>query len=231
MSAKIIFLEGPNYCGKSTIIKALLSELLHHQNKTVYTTCEPGGDLFGTEIRKLLLDKELNDACKMAYQCRRLLYAASHTQLLQTLEEKINEYDYIIVDRYNPISDLIYGPMQLVRRNEREMQLEKSKLVYQTFDNKILKDNAAFIFLDISLSVLRTRIADRNVSENKLYDYKSDAFKEHIWACYTSLMDDLATLPNYSKYKFFIPNDNIHIVNAEDEASRVAKEIIRLISE
>jgi thymidylate kinase len=229
MSAKIVFLEGPNYCGKSTIIKAL-TEILSNEGKKVYGTCEPGGNLFEDGIRRLLLDKELNDKCEMDYTCRRFLYAAAHAQKLKELKEKIPEYDYIIVDRYNPVSDLVYGMMS--KSKEEKGPYKKyliSQNIFSSFDHSFLKDNATLIFLEISLETLNDRIKARNTTENKIYDYEDLDFKIGIRDNYYYLAHSLKN-NRTNIYKDFVPFNDVHIVNANRSANEVARDVIRLLA-
>lgn len=232
MTIKIIFLEGPNYCGKSTIIK-LLTNFLKGKDKAVYTTREPGGDLFGEEIRRILLDSGLHKECKMDYTCKRLLYAASHTQMLSGLKEIINKYDYIIIDRYNPVSDLIYGPMSFKTMKDREFFRAKSESIFNIFDNDFMKKSAAVIFLDINERVLKSREIERNTSENKIYDFESFGFKKDILYRYKELSEMTCSNANgvtNDKYKLFLPFDHVLRVDANGNEEDIMDEIVNVLS-
>ncbi|MDF2841724.1 MAG: tmk [Herbinix sp.] len=229
MSAKIIFLEGPNYCGKSTITKAL-TEILDNEGRSFYTTYEPGGNVIGDGIRTLLLSKEINDKCEMDYTCRRLLYAASHSQMLSEFRVKLNDYDYIIVDRYNPLSDLIYGPMDESDPVAHMKKMIKSENIFSVFDNDFIKDISALVFLDISEDTMKVREATRNTTENKIYDYKGWQFKQTIRDRYEYLSNDLINNLD-CPYKSFAPIKNIFMVDANGEAKEVARKIMDLLSQ
>jgi thymidylate kinase len=226
--AKIFFLEGPNYCGKSTITKAL-TNIIDDMGKSFYTTFEPGGDEIGMAIRDTLLNKELNEKCEMDYTCRRLLYAASHAQMLQDLRKKIYQYDYIIIDRYNPISDLVYGPMEKDSDENFKRKLNLSKLIFGTLNNEFLIPYSYLFFLDISIETLKERDLKRNTKEHKLYDYKDFAFKESIWMRYKLLSKDLIENTEKSVYRDFLRMSGVHLIKADGEANEAARKIMELV--
>ena len=91
MLGKFITLEGPDGCGKSTIM-ALIREHLEREKVDFIQVREPGGTNIGEKIRELILDK---DHVEMADETESLLYAASRSQLINekvkpSLEEGIN---------------------------------------------------------------------------------------------------------------------------------------------
>jgi thymidylate kinase len=226
MPAKVIFLEGPNYCGKSTIIKAL-AKIFEKENKSFYTTIEPGGDALGMEIRRLLLDKDTCANYEMDYTCRRLLYAASHAQMLKDLRKKIEEYDYIFVDRYNPMSDLVYGVMSEDDPAERIKKIQKSRNIFHTFDNEFLKEISTLIFLDISIETMEQRDKMRGTTENKIYDYEGWNFKLAIHSRYKYLSDNL--MKEDCPYNEFVPFNRILTVDTND--AYAAERIYNLLQE
>lgn len=234
MTAKVIFLEGANYCGKSNIIR-LLEDELKKQNKKVVSTREPGGDQIGESIRKILLDKDLNTKYEMDYICRRLLYSASHAQLLSYLKSAISEYDFILVDRYNPVSDFVYGPMSSIEiwnnvssfeDYQNFMRLNKKFFkIYEVFDNEFLKDIGYLFFIDISEETLVKRNNKRGTTENKLYDYRDLAFKKDILAKYKFF----ARSYNQGELKKIFPFSKIFVINNDNSSQEATSEIIKII--
>ncbi|MBO4674691.1 MAG: dTMP kinase [Elusimicrobiaceae bacterium] len=96
MKGKFIVLEGPDRCGKSTQAK-LLSQWLQEQGKPVLLTREPGGTPTAEEIRKVVLDPEL-DVRPMA---ELLLYEASRAQHTQEkILPALQEGKIVICERY-----------------------------------------------------------------------------------------------------------------------------------
>lgn len=97
MKGKFITFEGPDGCGKTTIVEMIYKKLEDLGYKVIKTR-EPGGTDISEKIRDLILDVN-ND--EMSPRCEALLYAASRSQ---HTEEKIIPYlnkGYIVLcERY-----------------------------------------------------------------------------------------------------------------------------------
>lgn len=78
MKGKLIVLEGPDRCGKSTQAKLLLNTLLEH-GKEVILTREPGGTETAEKIRQIVLEPHLN----VLPMAELFLYEASRSQHTQ----------------------------------------------------------------------------------------------------------------------------------------------------
>ncbi len=94
---KFVAIEGPDGCGKSTIVDKL-KEHFEKRNSNIKFTREPGGTEIGEKIRGILLDPE-NIA--MTEYTEAYLYAAAR---LQHTEEfiipNLNSGCHVISDRY-----------------------------------------------------------------------------------------------------------------------------------
>lgn len=97
MKGKFITFEGPDGCGKTTVVDMIYKKL-ESLGYRVIKTREPGGTDISEKIRDLILDVN-ND--EMSPRCEALLYAASRAQ---HTEEKIVPYlnkGYIVLcERY-----------------------------------------------------------------------------------------------------------------------------------
>lgn len=97
MKGKFITFEGPDGCGKTTVVDMIYKKL-ESLGYRVIKTREPGGTDISEKIRDLILDVN-ND--EMSPICEALLYAASRAQ---HTEEKIVPYlnkGYIVLcERY-----------------------------------------------------------------------------------------------------------------------------------
>ena len=91
---KVFFIEGPDYSGKTTLIKNL-SNYFKSNGRRVAIFREPDG-----EFRKMLLDKDSN----LSFATRRALFAADHLQTLDTIYQSRDKYDYIFVDEVQFLS-------------------------------------------------------------------------------------------------------------------------------
>ena len=78
LSGKFIVFDGPDGCGKTTQMKALISKLTAADQKTRRLR-EPGGTPIGEQIRNLLLSTK----SEMDVHCEMLLYMASRAQLVR----------------------------------------------------------------------------------------------------------------------------------------------------
>ena len=121
---KLITFEGIEGAGKSTQIK-LLSDYLMSLGFTVSAYREPGSSDSGEEIRKILLNKEL----EISNITELLLMFASRSELVQSHIQN-SKTDFVLLDRYYHASiayqgfgrgiylDSIYlNLQQLVRKN------------------------------------------------------------------------------------------------------------------
>ena len=97
MKGKFITFEGPDGCGKTTIVEMIYKKLEDLGYKVIKTR-EPGGTDISEKIRDVILDVNNNE---MSPRCEALLYAASRAQ---HTEEKIIPYlnkGYIVLcERY-----------------------------------------------------------------------------------------------------------------------------------
>lgn len=104
---ELIIVDGPDFAGKTTVIKHL-EQLLKKQEKKVITTFEPGSNIVEkrhyslcNEIRKQLLTKKHDDNAEA------LLFAMSRYFHTLDIVEYLKDGYYVICDRYF-LSSLAY---------------------------------------------------------------------------------------------------------------------------
>lgn len=105
---KFIVFEGPDGCGKTTILD--LVEKYFVENKINYIrTREPGGTSLGEEVRKIALTSKFN----ISPMTEAFLMATSRSQLVDELIKPGIENSNVLTDRF-VLSSLVY---QGVARN------------------------------------------------------------------------------------------------------------------
>jgi dTMP kinase len=96
-SGKLIVLDGPDGCGKTTQTK-LLVDWLKKQGVAVETFREPGGTDIGEKIRQILLNPE---HIAMGTETEVMLYMAARVQLWQEkAAPALKENKCVILDRW-----------------------------------------------------------------------------------------------------------------------------------
>lgn len=91
-----ITFEGPEGAGKSTQLGCLVARLQAAQ-RPVAVTREPGGTPFGTRVREVLLDPELDMHALPEF----LLYSASRAQLVEdVIRPALGLGEIVVCDRY-----------------------------------------------------------------------------------------------------------------------------------
>ena len=96
-----ITFEGPDGCGKTSIIN-LLKEYYKNNEKIIFTR-EPGGTKISEKIREIILS---NDNSEMSARTEALLYSASRAQHIDELiKPNLEKGNVIISDRFVLISD------------------------------------------------------------------------------------------------------------------------------
>lgn len=89
---KLIAIEGPNFSGKTTTIKKI-EKILVRKGYTVYKTKEPTSTPLGDYVR----GKE-GEYDKLTYAF--LIFADRSNHIESEIKPKLNEYDFVITDRY-----------------------------------------------------------------------------------------------------------------------------------
>ena len=97
LSGYFVVFDGPDGCGKTTQLKALITRL-ETEGIKVRRLREPGGTAIGEQIRKILLSPE-NEA--MDVRCEMLLYMASRAQLVyEQIKPALAAGECVVSDRF-----------------------------------------------------------------------------------------------------------------------------------
>src|SRR5690242_15634814 len=89
-----ITFEGTDGAGKSTLIRHL-ARSLRRQGHALQITREPGGTALGNQIRRLLLQKDMNSWTEL------FLYEAARCEhLAKTIRPALAQKKIILCDRY-----------------------------------------------------------------------------------------------------------------------------------
>jgi dTMP kinase len=104
---KYVGVEGPDGCGKSTLVAGLSEEIVAAGFDVIQTN-EPGGNPLGKKLRAILKDPEMQAVThpltrRMIFEADRITQQALVRQWLE-LEER-----YVISDRHCPVSNTAYG--------------------------------------------------------------------------------------------------------------------------
>lgn len=139
-----ITFEGPDGCGKSSVIK-VIKEKLENDGYEVIVTREPGGSPIAEQIRKVILDVNNTD---MDYMTECMLYAACRAQHLKDIViPALKNNKVVICDRFVDSSYVYQG---VVRGLGLERVVKINELVVKEYmpDLTICIDLASEICLD-----------------------------------------------------------------------------------
>lgn len=106
MKGKLIVIEGPDGCGKTTQAEMLVEYLKSREfSPPVVAVREPGGTAVGEAVRKVLRDPGLSG---MSVETEMFLYMASRAQLVQEIiEPALAKGKIVVADRFL-LSTVIY---------------------------------------------------------------------------------------------------------------------------
>lgn len=151
-----ITLEGLDFCGKTTIAKALKARL-EQEGKQVVLTREPGGTPIAEKIRTILLDKE-NAA--MTDETEALLYAASRAQhYAEKILPALKEGKIVICDRW-------LGSSLAYQGWARSLGVDAVKMI-NDFGIRGARPDFQF-YIDVPLEVRRQRAIARGGDKDRL---------------------------------------------------------------
>ena len=151
---KFITLEGVEGCGKSVQLR-LLEEELRRRNVAFITTQQPGGTLFGRELRQILLHK---DGAKREPVAELLLYLADRYQhLKEVIEPALVRGLHVICDRYHDATLAYQGHARGIG----------FKTVDQLAEILQLRVPHLTLVLDVEVEVGLKRACERNQREHR----------------------------------------------------------------
>ena len=192
---KIISFEGIEGVGKSTQIDLLYDYLLN-AGKTVKKFREPGSTIPSEKIRNILLDAKIT----LTSQTELLLMYASRSELVAN-EILLNQYDFILLDRYFDAS-----------------------MAYQGYGRNLDKDfiNSLKTFInapDPDLTILL------DIDPVKGFERKSEDSMDRIESSGLKFFNDVRN--GYLELANQYPR--IKCVDAEKDANTISLEVINLV--
>lgn len=198
-----ITFEGPDGCGKSTILKEVY-EVLVDMDIPVIKTREPGGTRISEKLRNIILDennKELTDVTES------LLMAASRSQHVEELIiPALNEKKIVLCDRF-VLSSLVY------QGYARDLGIDE---IYELNEFATLGTKPDMIlFFDVTEDNLLSRRKERNTSDR--LEKEELSFHKKVYKGY-----------NYIKEKYQ-GDENFYIVDANKDISEVTSYCISII--
>ena len=201
MKGKLIVFEGGEGSGKSTMVNKTYN-YLKDKGVDCIKSREPGGTLFGNDIRDILFNKDYS--CTLDEQTKLYLFeAARREHYLNIIKPALDAGKVVLLDRF-VLSALVL--QNTGNTNEIDM-LNDLSTNYVKID--------ATIILDINPKIA----IDRIKSNNRETNYNDE--KPIEW--HMKVRNMLIYL-GMAIHKF-----NSHIVNAEKDKDEVFKDVIKII--
>ncbi|BFT66455.1 MULTISPECIES: dTMP kinase [Parvimonas] len=171
-----ITFEGPDGCGKTSIIN-LLKEYYKNNEKIIFTR-EPGGTKISEKIREIILS---NDNSEMSARTEALLYSASRAQHIDELiKPNLEKGNVIISDRF-VLSSLAY------QGGGRELGVENVKKINDFAINGVNPDMVIFFYVDPLTTLKRKSLSD----EADRLELSGDNFHSRVYNTYMELLEEM----------------------------------------
>lgn len=193
---KIIHVEGPDGCGKTTQAK-LVVEWLNKQGYHAKFARQPGTTKIGERMRSLLFDSPDIETDNMT---KRLLYAASHVSLMHEVYQNKDPETIWIIDRYVPVSNLIFGAYG------DELNADFVKNLNGTHALPLFPDLIIIYTVTEQTMLKRIEIREAAKGDTNFYDFKDLSFKKRIRQGYEVVKDHL--LPTEQSLLRYLPAES-----------------------
>lgn len=200
MKGKFILFEGPDGCGKSSMVEATRRHLEVKGMEAVFVQ-DPGGTPIGQQLRKVLLNKDNAEMCAMT---ELLLYVASRAQLVaETIKPALDEGKTVIADRFF-LSTLVYQGVA------GAMPEEQLKEIVKLGTESVKPDHV--ILLDVPADIGLARVG----KERDRMELKGLRFFEEVRQRYLGYADAM-------------PESRLTIVDAARPILEVKKDVLDLL--
>lgn len=170
MAGLFITLEGIDGAGKSSHTDWLVN-FFKERGKEVVLTREPGGTEFGEDLRKLLLQKKMNQTTEVL-----LMFAARQESVEQIIKPALNANKVVISDRFTD-STMAYQGGGRAYPIERIQQL--AKWVHRDTQPQLT------LLFDVPLEVARARLSATRVMDR--FEKEQESFFRAVQAMYLNL--------------------------------------------
>lgn len=200
-----ITFEGPEGCGKSTVIKEIVSKL-EKEGKKIVLTREPGGTPIAEEIRNIILDKK---NVEMDPLTEALLYAASRRQhLVEKVWPAIKKGYIVFSDRFLDSSLAYQG-------GARGLGVERI-LNINLFATEGFYPNLT-IYFDIEPEIGLSRIKKNANREVNRLDLEKEEFHQKVRKSFLNLAKTYA--------------DRYRVIDASQPLEKVIEDTFKVVKE
>ena len=194
---KFITIEGGDGSGKTTQIENIVSYLEEHKIDVVRTR-EPGGTVFGEEMRKLILGSNMD----MSYLTQAMLmFAARHEHLIQVILPALEKERWVVCDRFTDSTFAYQGIGHKVPFYKLEML---DFLATGSFKPDLT------IYLDVGVETGKKRSSQTGEDKDR-FETQLDDFKQRVRDYYLSLANG--------------PVERVKLVDAEKSLEEVADQV------
>lgn len=162
-----ITIEGIDGSGKSSVAKKL-QEDFKAMGFTVILTREPGGTVFGQQVRKILHERDFALEPKAEF----LLFAADRSQHFEELIKPSLKEGAIVISDRNAESSLAY------QGYGRSVDIDKIKMINLWATDNIVPD--IILYLQIDYQTANNRIKERNKKLTAFEQENKDFFEKVI---------------------------------------------------
>ena len=210
--------EGIEGCGKSTLIKALETELSKHQLQFV-TTLEPGGTEIGKRIRQILLDKNNS---KLASKSEMFLFAADRAQhISEVLLPALQQKRIVLCDRY-------YHSTLAYQGYGRGLDLNELRNIIQIATSGLQPDIVFLLDLAPEVGLSRAKQRTAEISRKQDSSLSWSRFEEAELGFHRKVREGFLKLAELEKDKFYVLKAEM---TAQEVAQEACKVLLKRISE
>lgn len=171
-----ITFEGPDGCGKTSVINLLKD--YYKENKNIIFTREPGGTVISEKIRDIILS---NDSKEISDRTEALLYAASRAQHIDELIRPNLENGKVVISDRFVLSSLAY------QGGGRELGVDNVRNINNFAIGEIKPDMVVFFYVD-PLTTLKRKSLSVNADRLEL---SGDDFHNRVYDTYMRLLDEM----------------------------------------
>lgn len=205
----IINIEGPDGSGKTTQIN-MLADKLKKDDASFRIVKQPGTSKVGNEIRNILKNEDTNEELEKSPWTERLLFAADHACMIDTVYQETHPDMLILSDRNTFISDIAYGVFGL------GMDLGSLKKIHSILDPYLFVRNACVnIVLSVDLDTCKARMKKRGKLDR--IESRGDEFMEKVIRGYNKI----------GKNSSYV--GDVHLVDGTKNEHSVHKSIKRVL--
>ncbi len=178
MNPQIIFFEGADGTGKSTLVRGLRDQLLA-EGQSVVVTREPGGSPMAEEVRRLILQRNVGD--NFVPDAEMLLFYAARVQHInETIIPAVRRGEVVLCDRFEA-STYAFQIHARSGGNSRLFQALHTEVVELL---QPLGVPCTYVHLQLDPEIAEARMAAAGRTVPDVFDGRERAFHEAVRAGY-----------------------------------------------